>query len=265
LTIVELADVSIVRQGRPTVSNINFSVETGEQWALIGPNGAGKSTILSLCATATLPSKGDVRIFGMKVGAVELTEIKKDIGYVSVHHQLEWPMTARDVVMTAFTNSIETPMRWFPTQDQVEATEVQLERFGLTSAAETLWRGLSQGELGRAFLARAALMEPKLLLLDEPAAGLDLAAREQLLEVISQINGVCIEKYRQPLTSILVAHHLEELPKSTTHAALVSNGQIVQQGPIKQVLTSENLSTLFGLALVVEKRDGRWLTRSAQS
>lgn len=261
--IVELTNVSIVRKGRPTVEDINFSVNTGEQWALIGPNGAGKSTILSLCATVTPPTKGEVSIFGKKVGSTELTEIKKDIGYVSVHHLLEWPMTAKDIVMTAFTNSVETPMRWFPTPEQEDIAAQQLARFGLTSVSETLWRGLSQGELGRAFMARAALMEPKLLLLDEPAAGLDLAAREQLLQIIADLNQTCFDKYAQPITSIMVAHHLEELPDTTTHAALVSSGQIIDQGPIDHVLTSESLSLLFGIPLHVEKLEGRWLSRSA--
>ena len=260
--IVELKNVSIMRKGRPTVENINFEVNTGEQWALIGPNGAGKSTILSLCATVTPPTKGEVKIFEKRVGSVELTEIKKDIGYVSVHHLLEWPMTARDIVMTAFTNSIETPMRWFPTVEQERIATDQLKRFGLLSVSETLWRGLSQGELGRAFMARAALMEPKLLLLDEPAAGLDLAAREQLLQIISEANDSCVNKYKQPITSIMVAHHLEELPITTSHAALVSQGKITAQGPIDEVVNSESLSALFGISLHVEKSGGRWLSRS---
>ncbi|WP_280805768.1 ABC transporter ATP-binding protein [Aurantimicrobium minutum] len=256
---IKLHDVSVIRQGRPTLDNVSFEINKSEQWAIIGPNGAGKSTMLSLFATSTLPSKGDVFIMGCKVGTIEVSKLREHMGYVTAHHQLEWPMTARDIVLTAFTNTLETPMRWVASDEQLEIGNAQLEKFGLTRVADTTWRGLSQGELGRCFLARAALTKPSLLLLDEPAAGLDLAAREQVLDLIRELRVEDTE-----LTSVMITHHLEELPSTTTHAALMAQGKIVVQGPAEEILTSENLSETFGIPIIVNYSHGRWSTRSGK-
>lgn len=263
--ILELTDVSVIRQGRPTVDRINFAIAEGEQWAVIGPNGAGKSTLLSLCGTTTPPTLGTVRIFDQLVGRVELTQLRKHIGYVTAHHLVKWPMSARQIVLTAFTNTVETPMRWFPSGEQVRIANAQLDKFGLLHVADTNWKGLSQGELGRTFLARAALMQPRLLLLDEPAAGLDLAAREQLLEIIAELAEGSLSFNGKPLTSLTVTHHLEELPATTTHAALMKEGSIVKQGSAVDVLTSENLTETFGIPIAVDYAHGRWSTRSGKS
>ncbi|MBK5237868.1 MAG: ATP-binding cassette domain-containing protein, partial [Actinomycetales bacterium] len=107
---IRLDDVSVIRQGRPTLDSVNFAVQAGEQWALIGPNGAGKSTLLSICATVTMPTKGDAIVFGQRLGTVDKSELRRKIGYVTNHHQLEWPLSALDIVLTGFTNSLETPM-----------------------------------------------------------------------------------------------------------------------------------------------------------
>lgn len=256
---IKLQDVSVIRQGRPTLDNVSFEIKKGEQWAIIGPNGAGKSTMLSLFATTTLPSKGDVFVMGHKVGTIEVSRLREHMGYVTAHHQLDWPMTARDIVLTAFTNTLETPMRWVASNEQLEIANAQLEKFGLTRVADTTWRGLSQGELGRCFLARAALTKPSLLLLDEPAAGLDLAAREQVLDLISELRVEDPE-----LTSVMITHHLEELPSTTTHAALMAQGKIVAQGPAEEILTSENLRETFGIPIIVNYAHGRWSTRSGK-
>lgn len=263
--IVDLSNVSVIRQGRPTIDRVNFSIREGEQWALVGPNGAGKSTLLSLCGTTTPPTSGTVRLFEQQVGRVELSELRKYIGYVTAHHLLKWPMTARQVLLTAFTNTVETPMRWSPSDEQTRIADAQLEKFGLFHVAGTNWKGLSQGELGRIFLARAALMKPKLLLLDEPAAGLDLAAREQLLETIEELARGSFDDNHTPLTTLTVTHHLEELPITTTHAALMKRGEIVAQGRATEILTSELLSETFGMSIRVEHSQGRWFTHSERS
>lgn len=256
---IKLQDVSIIRSGRPTLNNVSFEVKEGEHWALIGPNGAGKSTVMSLCATTTIPTKGEVFVLGHKVGTIELSVLREHIGYVTTHHQLEWPMTALDIVLTAFTNTLETPMRWEPTPEELSQARKQISKFGLEKVENTTWRALSQGELGRTFLARADLSKPKLLLLDEPAAGLDLAAREQVLDLIDELG-----KEQPNLTTLMITHHLEELPATTTHAALVSNGEIIAQGAAKEILTSENISNTFGIPILVEYNHGRWSTRSGK-
>lgn len=259
--LIDLKNVTTLRGGRPTLDDVSLQVAEGESWVIMGPNGAGKSTLLSICATISKPSHGTATILGHRVGTIDLAELRQHIGYVTSHHQLEWPMTARDVVLTSFTNSVETPMRWRPTPEQTAAADAQLSLFGLAHVADTNWSRLSQGELGRTFLARAALSNPRLLLLDEPAAGLDLAAREQLLEIIAAL-GEKAHQTGHPLTTVIVTHHLEELPASATHAALLQNGRIVYRGPVAEVITSQNISEVFNTPVKVERHDdGRWSAR----
>lgn len=259
--LIDLDHITTLRAGRATLDNLSFQVAEGESWVVMGPNGAGKSTLLSICATISKPSRGPATILGHRVGTIDVAELRQHIGYVTSHHQLEWPMTARDVVLTSFTNSVETPMRWRPTTEQTSAADAALATFGLSHVADTNWSRLSQGELGRTFLARAALSNPKLLLLDEPAAGLDLAAREQLLEIIATLGDVA-RAQGHPLTTVIVTHHLEEVPTSATHAALLKNGRIVYRGPIDQVITSAHISEVFETPVKVERHDdGRWSAR----
>jgi iron complex transport system ATP-binding protein len=256
---IELNHVSILRSGKPTLDDVTFEVQSGEQWAVIGPNGAGKSTLLAVCATSTLPVRGTVTVFGMHVGKTPVSEIREKLGYVTTHHSMEWPMTARDIVLTAFTRTVETPMRWQPTSAQVDEANDHLARVGLGHVADTSWRALSQGELGRTLLARATLLKPQMLLLDEPAAGLDLAAREQVLDTIAELSTANAD-----LTTVMITHHLEELPTSTTHAALMNKGKIIARGSAVEVLTTENLTACFGVPIVVDFAHGRWSSRSGR-
>ncbi len=254
---IDLIDVSVVRQGRPTLDDVSFTVAPGEQWAVIGPNGAGKSTLLSICAAVTMPTRGEAHIFGQRLGSVDKSDLRRKIGYVTNHHQLEWPLSALDIVLTGFTNTLETPMRWLPTEDQRAQGQAQLERFGLREKAETKWMKLSQGELARLLLARALLIPPALLLLDEPTAGLDLGAREQVLDLLADLTTV-----NPLLATVMITHHLEELPTSTTHAALMSHGRIIASGPAAAVLTTANISAVFAQRIAVDHSHGRWSTRS---
>ena len=259
--LIDLDHVTTLRGGRPTLDDITFRVNEGESWVVMGPNGAGKSTLLSICATVTKPSHGSANILGHRVGTIDVSVLRQHIGYVTSHHQLEWPMTARDVVLTSFTNSVETPMRWCATDDQITQADAQLANFGLAHVADTNWSRLSQGELGRTFLARAALSHPRLLLLDEPAAGLDLASREQLLDIIANL-GEQSQAAGYPLTSVIVTHHLEEIPVSATHAALLKQGRIVHTGLIDNVITSATISSTFETPVKVDRHeDGRWSAR----
>lgn len=256
---IRLDHVTTLRQGRPTLDDISWQVNPGEHWAIVGPNGAGKSTLLSLCAMSSLATMGQVFILGHQVGTVEVSELRKRIGYVTAHHLLEWPLTARDIVLTAFTNTLETPMRWEASAEQIRIADAQLKKFGLTKVADTTWRRLSQGELGRTMLARATLFTPELLLLDEPAAGLDLAARELVLDVLAEL-----QTENPNITTVMITHHLEELPSTTTHAALMREGKIIAQGKAVDVLTSENVTKAFDSPITVDCRDGRWTSRSAK-
>ncbi|HLT61843.1 MAG TPA: ATP-binding cassette domain-containing protein, partial [Microlunatus sp.] len=156
--------------------------------------------------------------------------------------------------------TIELPPRWIPTEEQRAGAEALLKRVGLEDRLDARWPTLSQGERGRALIARALVPAPRLLLLDEPTTGLDVAAREQLLETVDDL-----ARSREELASVLVTHHLEELPESTSHALLISNGRVVASGPVEQAITSDTISAAFGHPIRVQHADGRWNARAVRN
>ena len=255
--VIELAEVTFRRGERTILDSISFAVRPGEHWALIGPNGAGKSTVLGFCGALTHPTSGTVDVLGHRVGRVELQALRRSIGHVNPRHPLTSPLTIREVVLTGLTGSIELPLRWQPTRDQIRATDALIEQIGLAGKHEAKWPTLSQGERGRALIARALVCEPDLLLLDEPTTGLDVAAREQLLVTIA-----ALEHTHPELASILVTHHLEELPPSTSHAVLLDDGRIVRSGPTTDVLTTEHVSLAFSYPIQVGQHGRRWFARA---
>ncbi|MDJ0349970.1 ATP-binding cassette domain-containing protein [Cryobacterium sp. PH29-G1] len=252
-TVVELRSVTFRRGNRTILDAVDLTVRAGEHWALLGPNGAGKSTILGFAAAVTHPTSGSVQILGQRLGRVELQALRRSIGHVNPRHPLQSPLTIRDLVLTGLTGSIETPPRWEPTLKQIQLAAELINQMGLTGKDGDRWPTLSQGERGRALIARALIAEPDLLLLDEPTTGLDVAAREQLLETID-----ALEHDFPRLASILVTHHLEELPSTTSHAALIAQGRIFKAGLAEQVLTTENVTAAFAHPIRVGQHDGRW-------
>jgi iron complex transport system ATP-binding protein len=224
----------------------------------LGPNGAGKTTILGFCGAETFPTSGVVRVLGGQLGRVELAKLRRAIGHVNPRHPLDFPLKVREVVMTGLTGTIDLPLRWTPSPEDLDRVESLIDTLGLRKRAEDRWHTLSQGERGRALIARALIGGPQLLLLDEPSTGLDLAAREQLLETVDAL----VSSHPQ-LASITVTHHLEELPTATTHVLLLAEGRIVAQGPIESTLTSEAVSTAFAHPVEVRSEAGRWTARTA--
>lgn len=250
---VELAEVTFRRGEQTILDSISFAVHPGEHWALIGPNGAGKSTILAFCGALTHPTSGTVDVLGHRLGRVELQALRRSIGHVNPRHPLTSPLTLREVVLTGLTGSIETPLRWRPTAAQLHRPDALIDQVGLGRKREARWPNLSQGERGRALIARALVCGPDLLLLDEPTTGLDVAAREQLLATID-----ALEDTHPELASIVVTHHLEELPSSTTHAVLLKLGRVVSAGVAGDVLTTANVSSAFDYPIRVGQQNGRW-------
>lgn len=255
--VLRLDEVTFVREGKAILDRVSLTVQAGEHWALLGPNGAGKSTILGFCGALTHPTSGSVEVLGGRLGRVELQALRRRIGHVNPRHPLQSSLTIRDVVLTGLTGTIESAMRWSPDAEAVAQAERLIDMLGLEGKADEHWPTLSQGERGRTLIARALIVEPQLLLLDEPSTGLDVAAREQLLETIDTL-----EHTHPEVASILVTHHLEELPTTTTHALLVSRGRIVASGPAEEVITSENVTAAFDHPIDVERRDGRWSARA---
>ncbi|MFF1880148.1 ABC transporter ATP-binding protein [Pseudarthrobacter sp. NPDC058196] len=254
--VLELEDVSFRRGDRDIIRRISLSVGAGEHWALLGANGAGKSTLMGLCGAITHPTSGTVRVLGELLGRVELQSLRRSIGHVNPRHQILAPLTIRQVVLTGLTGSNELPQRWHPTDAQSALADALLEDVGLGQKAGYRWLNLSQGERGRALIARALISSPKLLLLDEPCTGLDVAAREQLLETIENLTLI-----HPQMASILVTHHLEELPTTTSHAVLIADGATVVAGAATKIITSENITTAFRHPIEVERRHRRWSAR----
>lgn len=258
--VLELSDVTFRRNGKRIIDGISLTVSEGEHWALLGPNGAGKSTLLGFCAAVLFPSSGTVRILGEQMGRVDLSRLRHFIGHVNPRHQLQYSLTVREVVMTGITATIDTPMRWTASDEENARADAMISAVGLSHKADDVWPTLSQGERGRTLIARALIAEPRLLLLDEPSTGLDVAAREQLLETIDSLDQTHPE-----VASILVTHHLEELPTSTTHALLIADGRTVASGPARETITTETVSEAFAHPVVVGYDEGRWTARAKAS
>jgi len=258
--VLELRDVHLRRSGRAILREVSFTVRTGQRWALLGPNGAGKSTVLGFCGAQTHPSAGTVDVLGERIGRVDLQALRRRIGHVDPRHPLQSPLSATQVVLTGVTGTVELPMRWTPRSEEVARAHSALDAVGLSDRHEANWSTMSQGERGRALIARALVVDPELLLLDEPTTGLDVAAREQFLETVDALVR------REPeLTSILVTHHLEELPESTTHALVISAGEVVAAGPVAEVLTTETISRAFRHPIEVTRHGRRWGARAVRS
>ncbi|MFD3745232.1 ABC transporter ATP-binding protein [Nocardia sp. NPDC058633] len=254
--VIELDDVTFRRDGKKIINGISLTVRAGEHWALLGPNGAGKSTLLGFCGAVTFPTTGAVRVLGAQFGRVELARLRRSIGHVNPRHPLRAPLSVREVVLTGVTATIDTPMRWSPTSDDLARADAIIDTLGLASRADDSWPTLSQGERGRTLIARALIGDPEVLLLDEPSTGLDLAAREQLLTTLDTL-----DRTHPEVASILVTHHLEELPSTTTHALLVADGHTVAAGPAIEVITTDHVSTAFAHPIEV-RYDGRWNARA---
>ena len=256
---VSLVGVTVTRNGRNIVDSLSLDFAPGARWALIGPNGSGKSTVLKMASSWMHPTSGAIHIFGRELGTFDVNEIRKLIGFVTPAHDLQWPLDGLDVVLTGITGTLETPMRWEPTADETARALAAMREVGVEYLASTEWSVMSQGERGRILVARALILTPKLLILDEPMTGLDLTAREQLLDTLDDL------AIAEPdLTSVLVTHHIDELPASTTHAALMSHGKIVAAGLATDVLTSSNVSTAFEHPIDVSYSRGRWAARSSR-
>ncbi|MGW5732689.1 MULTISPECIES: ABC transporter ATP-binding protein [Streptomyces] len=257
--VLHTADVTVVRDGRPILEEVTLTVRPGEHWALLGANGAGKSTLLSLCGALTHPTHGTVEVLGRRLGTVDLRDLRTYVGHVNPRHPLRSPLRVREVVLTGLTNSLEPLPRWSSTIEQQEQADRLIVLLGLAHRADARWPTLSQGERGRTLIARSLMPRPRLVLLDEPATGLDLAGRERLLDSLDTLRAA-----HPALATVLVTHHLEELPAGTTHALLLRDGRVLASGAVGDVLTSDRISKCFDHPIRLERTEGRWSVRAAR-
>lgn len=251
--VLAVDSVTLVRQRRPLLQDVSFHVRPGEHWALLGPNGAGKSTLLSLCGAREHPTSGQVHVLGHLLGRVDMHWLRSTIGHVDPRSRIEPWLTVREALFTGLFGSAGLRRHWEPDTADRERSDRLLAALGIESKVDRKWEVLSQGERGRVLIARALMAQPKLLLLDEPTTGLDLAAREILLKVIGELREL-----RPDLATVMVTHHLEELPASTTHAMVLAGGQELACGTAEEAITSGVISEAFDYPVRVERRNGRW-------
>ncbi|MGW9022176.1 ABC transporter ATP-binding protein [Leucobacter chromiiresistens] len=254
VTVLRLTDVSYVRNGRPILDGIDWSVDDAERWVILGPNGAGKTTLMKLATAGEYPTRGSVDVLGERLGRVDVFELRNRIGFVSSTAARRIPASelVRDVVLTA-AYSVEG--RWNEEYDSIDVRQAEriLAEWDLGAYADRAFGTLSDGERKRALIARAVMTDPELLLLDEPSANLDLGARERLLQMLS---GFAASPSSPAM--VMVTHHVEEIPPGFTHVLLMREGRIEAAGPISETLTAAALESTFGMPFDLSEADGRY-------
>jgi iron complex transport system ATP-binding protein len=252
--VLELVDVSVVRDGRALVDEVSWSIKEGERWVILGPNGAGKTTLLNLASSYLFPSAGSARILGERLGAVDVFELRPRIGMAGIAMADKLPRS-QTVLQTVLTAAYGMTAHWQENYDTVDEARARafLDRLGMNEYLNRKFGTLSEGERKRTLIARAMMTDPELLLLDEPAAGLDLGGREDL---VRRLGRLARDPYAPSM--IMVTHHVEEIPPGFTHVLMIRQGKVLTAGPVDMELTSRNLSRCFGLPLLVERNGERW-------
>lgn len=256
---LSLRAVRVVRDGRPILDRIDWDVRAGERWAVLGPNGSGKTTLVRIASLYEHPTSGSVDVLGGRLGRIDVRRHRERIGLVSaaLADQLRGDLAALDVVVTAKHAALEPWWHEYEPADRDRARAL-LERVGVGALAARRFATLSSGERQRVQLARALMADVGLLLLDEPAAGLDLGGREDL---VARLAALASDPTTPP--TVLVTHHVDEIPPGFTHALLLSEGSMLAAGPLDDVVTAGTLSECFGLPLRLARHDGRWSAHRA--
>jgi len=259
-SVVHLFDVTVRRGSAVLLDSVRWSVEADERWVILGPNGAGKTTMLQIAAAQMHPTTGRAHVLGGRLGAVSLAEIRPLIGLSSaaLANRVSPQEKVLDVVVSAGYGVLGRWRERYGELDFDRAREL-LDSMGVSAMSERAYGTLSEGERKRVLAARALMTDPELLLLDEPAAGLDLGGREDLLARLS----VLAEDPAAPAT-VLVTHHVEEIPTAFSHVMLLREGRIVASGPVADTLTADALSETFGMMLQLQTRDGRYFAHAKQ-
>ena len=256
--ILQLSDISVRRGDRVILGPLNWQVLEGQRWVILGPNGAGKTTLLQICSSLIHPTTGEIHILGEKLGRVDVFELRTRIGLTSsaLVEQLSPDELVMDVVLSAAYAMLGRWQEKYDLWDESRAMAL-LTALGVRELGERLFGSLSEGEKKRVQIARALMADPELLLLDEPASSLDLGGREDLLRRIESLS-------KDPLApaTVIVTHHIEEIPVGTTHALLLRDGVAVAQGEVASVITDQNLTQAYGLAITVQTEGGRFFARA---
>src|SRR5437879_7867038 len=256
--VLRLRGVGVRRDGSMLLRNIDWTVRADERWVVIGPNGAGKTTLLQVAAAQLYPTEGTARILGERLGAADVFELRPRIGLASAALADRVPPGEKviDLVLTAAYAIVGRWKEEYDSTDVTRAVEL-LDALGCAHLIRRRFGTLSEGERKRVQIARALMPDPELLLLDEPAAGLDLGGREDL---VARLTALATDRLAP--TMALVTHHVEEVPEGFTHAMLLRRGSVIATGKVDEVFTDEHLSKCFGLPLRIERQEGRWHARA---
>ena len=258
VNVLQLSDVSVVRGGNAILDSVTWSVDDDQRWVILGPNGAGKTTLLQIAAAALHPTSGEATILGEPLGHSDLSELRPRIGFASsaLARRIPRKETVLDVVMTA---AYAVTGRWHEEYEDIDERRARrvLAEWHLDHLADRTFGSLSDGEQKRVQIARSVMTDPEILLLDEPAASLDLGGREELLELL----GGYASDPRSPAI-VMVTHHVEEIPLGFLNALLLSEGGVAAQGTLEDVLTSEQLSSTFGVDVELAELEGRYSVRA---
>jgi iron complex transport system ATP-binding protein len=258
-SVLDFSQVSVVRAGNRILDQVDWVVRPDERWVILGPNGAGKTTLLQVASAAIHPTSGSATLLDQRLGKFDVSEVKPRIGVASssLARRIPADETVLDVVLTA---AYAVTGRWNEVYDDVDVDRAKqvLAQWRLTAFEARRFGTLSDGEQKRVQIARAVMTDPEILLLDEPAASLDLGAREELLKLLGAFAAD-----RQSPAMVMVTHHVEEIPPGFTHVLLLAGGRVRAAGPIGDVLTAANLTATFGLPIELTASDGRFAARAS--
>ncbi len=258
VTALRFAAVDLDRLTTPVLHQVDWQVGPGERWIVLGPNGSGKTTLFELASGYLHPTRGTVDILGHRLGHYDVRRLREHVGLVStaVAKKLVPRLTATDVVVSALHGALEP---WWHRYGEAERDRARdlLAGAGFAAIADRAFGVLSDGERQQVLIARALMSDPALLLLDEPAAGLDVGGRERLVATLSRL---ALDATAPP--TVMITHHVEEIPAGFTHVLLLREGKVVAAGPLFQTLSAASLSAAFGLPLILEGAAGRWTCRA---
>lgn len=260
MTIVaQMHSVGVTREDKTLLHDVDWTIDSSERWVILGPNGAGKTTLLTLLASLMHPSTGELSVLGETVGKTDVFELRPRVGFASSAMAARIP-AGESVLDAVLTAAHAVTGRWNEDYDDIDMRRAQrvLGEWNLEQLATRTVGTLSDGERKRVQIARSVMTDPELLLLDEPAGSLDLGGREDVIELLDRFAA-----WDAAPAMVMVTHHVEEIPAAFTHAMLLKDGEVFDQGPRDEVITSDNLSQLFNRPLLVDSVDGRLRARSA--
>lgn len=259
--LIDFARVTLRRGGNTLVGPVTWAVELDERWVVIGPNGAGKTSLLRIAAAHEHPSSGTAYVLGERLGRTDMSELRSRVGLSSsaLSQRIPESEIVQDLVVSAGYAVLGRWRERYEDVDYAQAVDM-LESVGAEHLAERAYGTLSEGERKRVLIARSLMTDPELLLLDEPAAGLDLGGREEL---VARLTDLAADADAPAM--VLVTHHVEEIPLGFSHGLILSEGKVVASGLLTEVLTAENLSMAFGQSIALDVIDGRYFARRVRS